>query len=102
MQAVADTEIRSEIRSLLVRHRVDLWRLQVRITSGTVRVTGELNYLGGSHDAPTMLVENLEREVGRTRGVKRAYLDFSNWSRLTSGEWQPLEQVNTGKLTITV
>ncbi len=91
---VPDTEVRSEIRSLLVRHRVDLWKLQVRVTSGTVRITGELCYLGSSYpNAPTTLVEGLERELIRSPGVKHTSFDLTNWNRLATGEWKPVEKV---------
>ena len=91
MNHVADTEIRSEIRSLLTRHRVDQQRLQVRITSGTVRVSGELAYHGSVVNgglAPAT-IEALEHEVMRARGVKNAFFDLVNWRRLSTGEWQP-------------
>ena len=85
-----DTEIRSEVRSLLVQHRVDAWRLQVRVTSGTVRINGELSFLGGSQPQG-MLVESIERDLAATQGVRRAFLELSNWKRSAGGEWKVLE-----------
>jgi len=86
---VPDNEIRAEIRSLLVRQRVDQWRLQVRVSSGMVRITGELVFLRGSDPTPPYLVENLERALYQSEGVKNATLDVTNWSK-TSGEWKLL------------
>ncbi len=100
MKHVPDNEIRSEVRSLMVRHRVDQWRLQVRVTSGTVRISGELCYLGGAYfNTPGSLVEGLERDVTLSPGVKHAFFDLSNWTRLTTGEWQPLERLGEHALT---
>ena len=92
MKNVPDHEIRAEVRSLLVRHRADLWRLQVRVNNGLVRITGELVFLRGSDPTPPSFVEHLERSLNCSPGVKRASLDVTNWTR-TTGEWQPLEKV---------
>lgn len=90
MNHVADTEIRSEIRSLLTRHRVDQQRLQVRITSGTVRMSGELAYHGsGIQGMGPASLEALEHDVCLARGVKNAYFDLVNWRRLSTGAWEP-------------
>jgi hypothetical protein len=91
MQPRPDTEIRSEVRSLLVQHRVDAWRLQVRVTSGTVRISGELSFLGGSQPQG-LLVESIERDLSATQGVKRAFLELSNWKRNAGGEWKAVDQ----------
>ncbi len=88
MQHVPDIELRSEIRSLLVRHRVDLQRLQVRVTSGTVRMCGEVSYHGGQ--AQPASLDALETEVTSMRGVKHLYLDLYNWRRIETGEWRPV------------
>ncbi|MEQ1892647.1 MAG: hypothetical protein ABL998_08910 [Planctomycetota bacterium] len=86
---VPDNEIRAEIRSLMVRQRVDQWRLQVRVTNGMVRITGELIFLRGSDPTPPYLVENFERALYQSAGVKNATLDVTNWSKM-SGSWQLL------------
>jgi hypothetical protein len=86
-QHVPDNEIRAELRSLLVRQRVDQWRLQVRVANGMVRVTGELVFLRGSDPTPPYLVEILERSLHTTAGVKAATIDVTNWSK-GSGEWK--------------
>jgi len=93
MKHVPDNEIRAEIRSLLVRHRADLWRLQVRVTNGVVRINGDLVFLRGSDPTPPSFVEHLERSLNCSPGVKRASLDVTNWVRGISGEWQPLDKV---------
>src|SRR5262249_22408309 len=94
---VPDNEIRAEVRSLLVRQRVDQWRMQVRVANGMVRVTGELIFLRGSDPTPPYLVENLERSLNSAPGVKHATLDVTNWSKL-SGEWKVTSVVGASAL----
>ena len=89
---IPDNEIRAEVRSLLVRQRVDQWRMQVRVANGVVRVTGELIFLRGSDPTPPCLVENLERALNTSAGVKHASLDVTNWSK-GSGEWKLIGHV---------
>lgn len=97
---VPDNEIRAEIRSLLVRQRVDQWRLQVRVSSGIVRITGELVFLRGSDPTPPYLVDNLERALYQTPGVKNSTLDVTNWSK-ASGEWKLLTNSSAHAIVLT-
>jgi hypothetical protein len=92
MKHVPDNEIRAEVRSLLVRQRVDQWRLQVRVSSGIVRITGELVFLRGSDPTPPALVEGLERSLNSTAGVKHTTIDVSNWKKPSGGEWKLVEE----------
>jgi hypothetical protein len=91
MKTIADNEIRSEIRSLLVRQRVDQWRVQVRVSSGMVRITGELVFLRGSDPTPPALVEGLERALMSSKGVKHVSIEVSNWKKPGGGEWKAVE-----------
>ena len=92
MKYVADNEIRAEVRSLLVRQRVDQWRLQVRVTGGIVRINGELVFLRGSDPTPPSLVEGLERALCAVTGVKHTTIEVSNWKKPSGGEWKLIEQ----------
>jgi hypothetical protein len=98
---VPDNEIRAEVRSLMVRQRVDQWRLQVRVTNGMVRITGELVFLRGSDPTPPYLVDNFERALAQTAGVKNATLDVANWSK-ASGEWKLLGATMAGAVALAV
>jgi hypothetical protein len=91
MKHIADNEIRAEVRSLLVRQRVDQWRLQVRVAGGIVRITGELVFLRGSDPTPPALVEGLERALNGTPGVKHTTIEVSNWKKPSGGEWKLVE-----------
>lgn len=92
MKPAPDNEIRAEVRSLLVRQRVDQWRLQVRVAGGIVRITGELIFLRGSDPTPPSLVEGLERALNTTAGVKHTSIDVSNWRKPSGGEWKRVEE----------
>ena len=92
MKHVADNELRAEIRSLLVRQRVDQWRMQVRVSGGIVRITGDLIFLRGSDPTPPSLVEGLERSLNTSAGVKHATLEVSNWKKPSGGEWKLVEE----------
>ncbi len=89
---VTDTEIRSEIRALVAQHRFDFQRIQFRVAGGTVRVCGELLYLGGVRTARVSgsVIGDFERDISRRPGVKHVSFDLENWRRLASGEWQPV------------
>jgi hypothetical protein len=91
MKTIADNEIRAEIRSLLVRQRVDQWRVQIRVSSGMVRITGELVFPRGSDPTPPALVEALERALATSKGVKYVSIDVSNWKKPGGGEWKAVE-----------
>ena len=87
---VSDNEIRSDIRSLMARHRIDMQRMQVRITNGVVRMTGELLYHSGYAFlmVPSSAIESFEQDLRTVRGIKRTYIDLSNWRQLPSGQWK--------------
>jgi len=102
MKHVPDNEIRAEVRSLLVRQRVDQWRLQVRVTNGMVRITGELIFLRGSDPTPPYLVEALERSLNTSAGVKHATLEVSNWKKPSGGEWKLVEERVTALAAVAV
>jgi hypothetical protein len=91
MKYISDNELRAEIRSLLVRQRVDQWRLQVRVSAGIVRITGELIFLRGSDPTPPSLVDGLERSLSSTLGVKHTTIDVSNWKKPSGGGWKLIE-----------
>jgi len=92
--SVSDTEIRCEARSLLNRLRLDLQKLQIRVTNGTLRLGGELAYMGATAGTavPGGAVEGLEQDLKRLRGVKHAHLAFTDWRRLSTGQWEQVQR----------
>ena len=92
-KTVSDTEIRTRVRSVVAHHRLDMQRLTLRIARGTVRVGGELLWLGRSGERlPLAILEALERDLARLRGVRQYFFDLKNWRRAGPGEWSPVER----------
>jgi hypothetical protein len=84
---VADTQIRSFVRSHMARHQFDAQRMQLRVFNGTVSLSGELWQLG-SKPAGLKAIQDLERDIRATSGVHHVSFQFNNWRRFQSGEWQ--------------
>ena len=95
IKLVSDTDIRAEVRSHLVRHRIDIQRAQFRVHNGTVRVSGEMFHLGG-HEQPITLgvIESLERDIVGTQGVRHTFFELENWRRLDTGQWEAVQGDN--------
>ena len=88
---IPDSTIRSNVRSTLVQHRVDMQHVQLRVSGGTVRLSGRICHLGGlERKVSAGTLESLAREITNSRGVRRTFLDFDNWRRAGSGEWQAI------------
>lgn len=87
---LSDSEVRMSVRAHLAQYRIDLQRIQLRVFGGAVRVAGEAYRLGG-HQLPltASALESFERDVLRTRGVRRASFEFLNWKRSSEGVWEP-------------
>ena len=98
-ERVSDCEIRSELRSLCARSRIDLQRIQIAVASGVVRMGGEVSYHGASSGgkAAAMRLENLERDIVSLKGVRSVSFDFRNWRRMESGEWTPAEEARVSR-----
>ena len=90
MTIVPDLKINSQVRSLLASHWVDLQYLNIGSYHGTVRLNGELRYLGARDGLSTdaAKLELIEGEVRRVKGVKRVHLDLLNWRKNHKGLWE--------------
>jgi len=85
-----DLDINRGVRSILVKHWIDLGRLSVRSTDGKVYVRGALTRIGGvSEDLSSAIVENIFSEIKRIREVKQIYPSLENWTN-DSGSWQQI------------
>ena len=73
--AVPDIQIRTNVRSVLTRHWIDLARLSFDCCCGSVRFRGEISFAEGHRcSSPAALLETLESEIKRIPGVKSVYL----------------------------
>lgn len=85
----ADLLINRAVRSVLVRHWIDLGRLSVRTTSGKVYIHGALMRLPGVADELTStIVHAMFDEVDRIRGVRRTMITLDNWHRDGTDAWR--------------
>jgi hypothetical protein len=94
---VSDFQINSRARAVLARNWVDLQQVRFGSFRGTVRVSGQLSYLGERFSAapdPAKL-ENIERELRQIPGLERVYFDLTNWRKDTAGRWECLEKPPT-------
>ena len=88
---MASTTILSNVRKLLTRRWIDVQHLRIRIAKDTVRLAGRLSRLGGDSwsDKEPPRLDVLESELKRLEGIKRVCLEFDNWIRNESGQWEP-------------
>ncbi len=84
---VSDYRLNASVRSILFRHWIDLQRLSFGSFRGTIRVKGELSFLGSNASANLGQLETIESEIRSIRGVKRVCFELSNWSRSDHGKW---------------
>ena len=77
--------LRTEIRGVLTRHRIDLSCLQIGVYGNTVRLLGILKRSHGQPDLSFEALENLEKDARRIRGIRRLEFLFSNWRREADG-----------------
>jgi len=93
MQTHSDIDINAAVRRVLVRHWIDLGRIQIRTCRGVATVSGHLERLsaGGPVLSPSTL-EQIQHELRSIRGVRRVDLRVENWNCAPSG-WQPSASV---------
>jgi hypothetical protein len=87
---IPDIRINSMVRNVLASHWVDLQHLNYGSYKGTVRLHGELRYLGQreflSNDGSKL--EVIEGEIRHVQGVKRIHIDLLNWRKNHKGAWE--------------
>jgi hypothetical protein len=87
---IPDIRINSMVRSVLASHWVDLQHLNCGSYKGTVRLHGELRYLGHREALSTdgSKLEAIEGDIRRVQGVKRVHVDLLNWRKNHKGAWE--------------
>lgn len=86
----ADLDINRGIRSILVKHWIDLGRLSVRSTDGKVYVRGALTKIGGvTEELSSPIVQAIFDDIRKIRGVRQVYPTLENWTDDT-GCWQAI------------
>jgi hypothetical protein len=82
-----DLKIKSEVRGVLARHRVDLQSIRIGCFNGVVRIVGLLQFLTvrSSDRLAGAAVDAIEYETRRIRDVRSVFLDLENWIRGSEG-----------------
>lgn len=70
----SDFRIKSMVKTVLVRHWVDIHRIRIECFRGNVHLKGELCQLKRRESSENTLLEKIEREIRRLPGVRKVYL----------------------------
>ncbi len=82
-----DLDINRAVRSVLVKHWIDLGRLSVRSTDGKLYVRGALSRIAGVNEELTSaIVDAMFSEIKRIRNLRQVYPMLENWTN-DSGSW---------------
>jgi len=87
-----DLDINRQVRSVFVRHWIDLGRISIRTSGGRTYIRGSLERIKGFEDELTNpIVDGLFMEIKRIRDVKSTTVQLENWTNAT-GCWMPTEK----------
>jgi len=85
-----DLDINRCVRTVLVKHWIDLGRLSVRSNDGKLYIRGALQRIAGVNEELTSaIVDSMFAEMKRIRNVRQVYPALENWSNDT-GSWTPI------------
>lgn len=80
MDPVERMEIYRSVRAILVRNYIDLGRVVIQISTGSVLLRGTLQRLMGAAPLSPEAIQAMLQEIKRLRGVRRVITDFDNWA----------------------
>ena len=90
-----DLEINRNVRKVLVRNWIDLGRLSVRSTNGTLQIRGVLQRISGVSDELTVgAVETMFKQLKRISNVRNMRVTIENWTQV-AGRWLPADEAAT-------
>ena len=92
MAEATDLNINRRVRSIMVKHWVDLGRISVRSNDGVVTVRGTLQKIAGTRDdmVPATL-DAIFSDIKRLRDVSRTRVYLDNWIN-DAGSWRAIEK----------
>jgi hypothetical protein len=86
----ADLDINRCVRTVLVKHWIDLGRLSVRSNDGKLYIRGSLQRIAGVNEELTSpIVDAMFADIKRIKNVRQVYPALENWSNDT-GSWSPI------------
>jgi hypothetical protein len=89
MTVRTDLDINRSVRTILVRHWIDLGRISIRSSKGKVWIYGELHRIEGTREPlTTPIVERIFYDIRRLPEVRMVTTQIENWI-CESGSWRP-------------
>lgn len=83
----SDLDLNRDVRRILVKHWIDLGRLQIRSNSGRLYIRGALQRIQGvPQELTSSVVETIFDDLRRIRQISHVYAEFTNWTNKT-GRW---------------
>ena len=91
-QSFSRTESYKKARATLVRHWIDLGRLSIVVTPGSLRISGSFHRLPGvAAELTPALMDSIFRDLKRVPGITRITTRFDNWEQEGGcGAWKPV------------
>lgn len=85
-----DLDINRSVRSILVKHWIDLGQLSVRSNDGKLYIRGALTKISGvNEELTTPIVEAMFDEISKIRNIRQVYPALDNWNN-DAGRWAPV------------
>ena len=85
-----DWEINVLVRAALVRRWVDIRRIHISTTRGTVHLKGTISFRGAGtvEDQQPLYMVQVEKDIKAIKGVKGVRMDLLNWEKSrATGRW---------------
>ena len=87
-----DLEINRSIRSIFVRHWIDLGRVSIHTTNGNSFIHGSLSRIEGFKDELTSAIVNaIFTDAKRIRNIRHVRVELDNWTDVAGG-WTHIEE----------
>ena len=86
-----DWEINVLVRAALVKRWVDIRKVHISTTRGTVHLKGTIGFKGAGtvEEHQSFYMVQIERDIKAIRGVKGVRMDLLNWEkRRATGRWE--------------
>ena len=90
--AAPQKDVYRHARALLVKHWIDIGRITIVFSDGTLQINGTFVRLPGVTSQLTpAVVDNMIRDLQRIQGIDRVEASFDNWTQDGDrGDWQPV------------
>jgi hypothetical protein len=89
---VSRYELNRRVRTILIRHDVNLAQIDYSFIGGTVYLSGEINKSMDGEFTPSG-IEQVAREISGLSGVRDIQFDLQNWVIASSGlSWQIMKR----------